>query len=126
MMIGFVVGSTAYWQLVPAMIYDVCDYDELVNFKRREGVVTSLLSLVEAVAGAISMQFFGILLEKSGYVSGASAQSPSALQAIYDCQTLLPAILIALACIFFVLFPITKKKFFEIERELQERKRNSK
>jgi GPH family glycoside/pentoside/hexuronide:cation symporter len=121
MMAGFLVGSAAYWQLAPAMIYDVCDYDELVNFKRREGVVTSLLSIVEAIAGAASMQFFGILLESSGYISGADAQAPSAVQAIYDCQTLLPAIFLTISCVFFILFPITKKRFFEIENELKKR-----
>lgn len=67
------VGSIAYWQLVPSMIYDVCEVDELVNDKRRGGLVISLQSLSESVANAIGLQLMGLILNFSGFDGTATS-----------------------------------------------------
>jgi hypothetical protein len=45
----FTIGNTCYWQLMPAMIYDVCEVDELASGKKRSGEVVSLQALSESV-----------------------------------------------------------------------------
>lgn len=35
--IAYCIGSICYWQLVPAMIYDVCEVDQLINICRISG-----------------------------------------------------------------------------------------
>ena len=48
-----VIAVTMYWQFMPAIVYDVCEYDELETGKQRQGAIVSLLSLVEAFAAGL-------------------------------------------------------------------------
>lgn len=119
----FAMGNTAYWQLVPATIYDICELDELLHSDRREGSVTSLLSLSEALSSAISMQILGIILKLSGFVGDAASQSEITMFWISNCFSFIPAIFTLLAMIMMIKFPIGKESFATIMK-LVEKKRN--
>jgi GPH family glycoside/pentoside/hexuronide:cation symporter len=116
----FAVASTAYWQLMPATFYDICELDEYENHVKRAGTITSTLPMAEAIASAIGMQILGLWLQFRGFTSGASVQSPSALAAIFDCFTIVPGILLAVAALIMLRFPITKQRFEAIKRALND------
>lgn len=121
----FVALSTSiYWQLMPAIIYDVCEYDELETGKKRQGAIVSLQGLVEALATGIGTQILGIVLQMGGFDGEAAVQTETALEWVETSVTVLPAIFLVLAFISLYKYPITKKRFEEIQRELQRRKKN--
>lgn len=117
-----IIATTIYWQFMPAITYDVCEYDELETGKQRQGAIVSLLSLVEAFAAGLGSQLLGIILQLAGFDGSSAVQSESALLWIENCMTIVPVIFIALALLMLKKYPITKEKFAEIQRQLAERK----
>jgi GPH family glycoside/pentoside/hexuronide:cation symporter len=121
LLLVYAVASTAYWQLMPATFYDICELDEYENGVRRAGAITSTLPIAQSIASAVGMQLLGLWLELRGFSSGAASQSPAALAAIFDCFTLAPGLLFAVAALFMLRFPISKQRFETIKRELARR-----
>ena len=119
-----VIAVTMYWQFMPAIVYDVCEYDELETGKQRQGAIVSLLSLVEAFSAGLGSQLLGIILQFSGFDGEAAVQSSTALVWIENCLTVVPVIFLFMAGFFLKKYPITKEKFAEIQRQLAERKAN--
>jgi glycoside/pentoside/hexuronide:cation symporter, GPH family len=117
----FYIGSSAYWQLMPAMIYDICEYDELETGKRREGSIVSLLSVSEALSQAIAMQLLGIILQLAGFDGSSASQTGAALEWVENSLIVIPAVFMVLTVFMVFLYPITKKKFEEIQVELRKR-----
>lgn len=122
LMFIFGVANMTYWQLMPALLYDLCEYDEYVNNKHRSGEIISLQGLSEGVAEALGSQFLGIILQISGFVSEAQSQSVGAMTGINNCMVIFPSILILISCVFMWKYPITKEKFKNIQAELAKRK----
>ena len=63
------IGSICYWQLIAAMVYDVCEDDQLNNRKERSGMVISMQSISESLSEALGLQLLGIIL---GTITGSS------------------------------------------------------
>ncbi len=118
----FSLAYTCYWQLCPAMLYDICELDELVSDKRREGAIVSLQSISEAVSAAVSMQVLGLILEFSGFDGTETAQSENALIWLENSFSIIPAVFLVLAMILIIIYPINKGVFEEILRQLAEKK----
>lgn len=117
------VSTSVYWQLMPSMIYDVCEYDELETGKKRQGTIVSIQGLVEALASGIGAQLLGIILQMGGFDGTASVQTKTALMWVENAVTIIPAIFLVLAFIALFQYPITKKRFQEIQQKLAERKK---
>ena len=117
-----VIAVTIYWQFMPAITYDVCEYDELETGKQRQGAIVSLLSLVEAFAAGLGSQLLGIILQIAGFNGEAAVQSETAMLWIENCLTIVPVIFLALALLSLKKYPITKERFAEIQKQLAERK----
>jgi GPH family glycoside/pentoside/hexuronide:cation symporter len=115
------IGSSAYWQLVPAMLYDICEYDELKTGKRREGSIVSLQSVAEALSQAAAMQLLGLILQFAGFNGEAPVQTPLALEWIENSLMVIPPVFMVLTAIMVFRYPISKKKFEEIRTELRKR-----
>jgi len=115
------IGSSAYWQLVPAMLYDICEYDELKTGKRREGSIVSLQSVAEALSQAAAMQLLGLILQLAGFNGEAPVQTPLALEWIENSLMVIPPVFMVLTAIMVFRYPISKKKFEEIRAELRKR-----
>ena len=123
--IFFVAISTSlYWQLMPSIIYDVCEYDELKSGKKRQGTIVSLQGLVEALATGIGVQLLGIILQIGGFDGDAAVQTETAMRWVENCVTVIPAIFLVLAFLALYRYPITKKRFEEIQRQLKAKKQN--
>ncbi len=119
----YCAGNSVYWQLVPAMIYDVCEVDRLMNGKERAGMVISLQSLSEALSGAVGMQLMGIILNASGFDGEASVQGQTALQWTGFSFTLIPAMFLAISVFCIYRYPVTKKMYQKVLTSLEKRGR---
>lgn len=115
------IGSAAYWQLMPAMLYDICEYDELKTGNRRKGSIVSLQSVSEAFSQAAAMQLLGIVLQLAGFHGEAAVQTALALEWVENSLMMIPPVFMVLTAIMVFRYPITKKKFEEIQAELKKR-----
>ena len=107
--LAYCLGGMCYWQLMPAMIYDVCEVDQLANNKERAGLVISLQSLAESVSNAAGLQLLGIILQFAGFNEGAEVQAANTLTWISLSFSIIPAAFMGLAIVMIIKYPITKK-----------------
>ena len=118
----YCVGSSAYWQLLPAMIYDVCEADELINRKERAGMVISLQALAEALSEGVGLQLMGIILSLTGFSGNAEVQTATARYWTGMSLTIIPAVFMALSVVCVIRYPITKKVYSDVLDALARRK----
>ncbi|MCQ4636224.1 MFS transporter [Anaerovorax odorimutans] len=111
---AYCVGSICYWQLVPAMIYDVCEVDQLANRKQRAGLVISLQSLSESMANAVGLQILGLILQFAGFNGEAAVQSQTTLVWTHLSFTVIPAFFMVLSIIMVIKYPITKTMYNKV------------
>lgn len=125
-MFAFGVSNMLYWQLLPAMLYDVCEVDELVSGQQRQGSIVSLQSLVESASEAIGMLALGFVLELAGFNADLAVQSESALFWVSNCFTIVPVIFIVASAVFVYIYPITSKNFARIIEAVEAQRRGVK
>lgn len=108
------IGTICYWQLIPSMLYDVCDADRLENGADRAGLIISFQGLTESVSEAVGFQILGILLELTGFSSELAAQNPATMHCIQASFTFVPAAFSLIAMFMMIRYPITRARHAEI------------
>ena len=108
------VANTCYWQLMPSMLYDVCEVEELVSGKKHSGSVISLQALSESLSIAAGMQALGIALEMAGFASEAAVQPEGALTWVSNLFTFIPGAFMLLVFVIMTKYPINKKVFKKV------------
>lgn len=105
------LANVAFWTVGVAMTYDVCEVDEYINDKRREGAITGFVSFIQKLGAAIGLWISGILLALIGYDGTTLVQTPAVLKGILSLNTLAPAVLGIIVVVFVILYPINPKNF---------------
>ena len=118
--------SLAYAPTVPllwAMIADVADHSEYVNYRRATGFVFAGVVFALKAGLGIGGAILGFLLSGFGYVSGAgTVQTESAIQGIVLSSSLIPAATFFVGVIALCFYPITKTYNERMQAELTERR----
>jgi GPH family glycoside/pentoside/hexuronide:cation symporter len=114
--------TCVYWDLVPSIYFDICEYDKLTTGQDRESMIVSLQGLVEAAALGFGSFLLGSILDLSGFDGTRAVQPASALTWVAHCTTVLPAFFLLLASLAIWKYPITRDVHAEIVRKLAERK----
>lgn len=121
--------SLAYAPTVPllwAMIADVADHSEYINYRRATGFVFAGVVFALKAGLGIGGAILGFLLSGFGYVSGAGAtQTDSAIHGIVLSSSLIPAAIFFVGVITLFFYPITKKFNEEMQAELTERRKKA-
>ena len=121
--------SLAYAPTVPllwAMIADVADYSEYLNYRRATGFVFAGVVFALKAGLGIGGAVLGFLLSCFGYVSGAGVnQSDSAVHGILLSSSLIPAMTFFVGVVTLYFYPITKKFNEKMQAELAERRSKS-
>ncbi|MBR2619726.1 MAG: MFS transporter [Firmicutes bacterium] len=115
---AFAIGNSAFWQLMPVMLYDVCEYDEWENGRRREGVIVSVQPLLETICSGLSAFVLGLILEHAGFDGSAEAQTESALRGVELSFSIVPAVLMLFTAAMTILYPISRKTYERIKNDL--------
>ena len=110
------VGNTCYWQLMPSMLYDVCEVEELVSGEKHAGQVISLQALSESLSVAIASQLLGIILETGGFDASLEAQSETALNCISTCFSFIPGLAMLLVALLMLRYPVNARRFKDVMR----------
>jgi glycoside/pentoside/hexuronide:cation symporter, GPH family len=116
-------GLGGLFTLMPAMIADVVDADELTSHQRREGMFSSVfwftvkLGLTAALAGS------GYLLNATGFdVAKGGGQAGSTITQLRLFDAFFPFVTSAIAIWAVAAFPITEQKANEVRAELERRR----
>ena len=121
--------SLAYAPTVPllwAMIGDVADHVEYVNYRRATGFCFSGVVFALKAGLGLGGAFAGLILSGFGYVSGTvAAQSDLAVEGIRLVSSVVPAVLFGIGVVALFFYPITKKFNEEMQAELAARRQKT-
>jgi GPH family glycoside/pentoside/hexuronide:cation symporter len=118
---GFGVAAA---HVIPAAIDpDVLEVDELMSGRRQEGIYAGATVLVQKLAQAGVLALLPAVLRWSGYIQPTAAdlvprQPASALSALRLVISVLPAVLLGASIVVAWFYPITRRRYAEIKREL--------
>ena len=121
--------SLAYAPTVPllwAMIADVADHSEYVNYRRATGFVFSGVVFALKAGLGVGGAVLGFLLSGFGYVSGSQVeQSDTAIQGLILSSSLIPAAFFFIGVIALFFYPISKEYNEKMQAELSARRNRS-
>lgn len=118
---AFALGGL--FTLMPAMVADMVDLDELSTHERREGMFGSIFWWVVKLGMAAALAGSGYLLNASGFdvaLEGAQTEQTVFLLRVFD--VLIPAVTCLIAIWAVAKFPITEERAREIRAQLEARR----
>ncbi len=116
-------GLGGLFTLLPSMVADVVDMDELSTNERREGMFGSIFWWVVKLGMAAALAGGGFLLNATGFdvaLGGHQAPNTIFLMRLFDAG--IPMIASAIAIWAIATFPITEAKAREVRLELERRR----
>jgi GPH family glycoside/pentoside/hexuronide:cation symporter len=114
---------TALNVLMPSMLADVCDEDELRHGQRREGVLGAIFMWIQKTGYSLSVLGMGIALEISGFDAKlGGAQSAGSILTLRLFLSISTAVWAGAAIVLLFFYPITQKRAYEIRDELEARR----
>ena len=124
--LGYGAANAIPW----AIVADVIEADELESGRRREGIYYGYLVFFRKLASALAVFVVGELLSAAGYVSSLQGstfipQPESALLAMRFVVGVLPVVMLSLAIIAALRYPLDRQTYNEIRRQLAERRSTS-
>lgn len=119
-----ILKSLAYAPTVPllwAMMGDVADHSEWVNYRRATGFVFAGIVFALKTGLGLGGAICGAIIDSFGFVAN-TVQSPDAITGIKLTSGVIPAATFLIGVIALFFYPITKKKNEKIQMELAERR----
>ncbi len=116
-------GLGGLFTLMGSMIADVCDYDELKSYERREGMFGSIFWWVVKLGMALALAGGGFLLNATGFdvaLEGNQTERTIFLMRFFDVAVPIATSLLAMWAV--ATFPITEERAHEIRGELESRR----
>ncbi|MBR0163985.1 MAG: MFS transporter [Lachnospiraceae bacterium] len=122
--VGF--GNAASLTAIFAIMADMADVDELITSIRRPGTVSGMATFIRKISSGLSAASIGFLLAAVGYdeviANAGGRQSAFTQRSIALIFVIAPALLTALLFVCDIFFPITKKEYDVVQKEIARRK----
>ena len=116
-------GLGGLFTLMPSMVADVVDMDELTTHERREGMYGSIFWWVVKLGMAAALAGGGFLLNATGFdVALGGEQAERTIFLMRVCDAVIPMVTSAIAIWAIATFPITEEKAHEVRMELERRR----
>lgn len=120
------VGMAGSTVSIYAILADMADVDELITSINRPGTCSGMATFVRKIATGCSSAIIGLLLSMVGYsevlANTGERQSAATQAGIAYIYVLAPVVLMAATLIFTVRFPMNRKEFDIIKKEIARRK----
>jgi GPH family glycoside/pentoside/hexuronide:cation symporter len=111
---------TALNVLMPSMLADVCDEDELRSGQRREGMLGAIFMWIQKTGYSASVLGMGIALEISGFDAAlGGAQTADSILTLRLFLAISTAVWAGAAIVLLFFYPITQKRAYEIRDSLE-------
>lgn len=114
-------GMTCAWVILPALIADVCDLDELNTHRRREGMYGAVFSMLMKAGVSATMIASGYVISWTGYKSDIGVQTAQTVFRLRSTMAFVPAVFLVIALLLVFKYPLSKQKVYEIQKSLRER-----
>lgn len=118
-------GIILTWTLIPSMIADICDFDELETHQRREGMYSATFAWLLKVGVTLAMALSGWLINAAGIIDAAEVQTPEAIFNIRLLFTVLPTVFVLIGGYFILRYPITEDDAEQVKQQLEARHNQS-
>jgi oligogalacturonide transporter len=109
-----------------AILSDMADVDELITSISRPGTCSGMATFIRKIATGFSSALIGVLLAFAGYneviANEGARQSAATQQGIALIYVFAPIVLMVLTLFFAVRFPMGKKEFEIVKRDIARRK----
>lgn len=116
-------GLGGLFTLVPSMIADVVDTDELKTHQRREGMFGSIFWFMVKLGMSVALAGGGYMLNASGFdIALGGAQAPGTIIMLRLFDAVVPFVASGLAIWAVATFPITEARAYEVRQELERRR----
>jgi GPH family glycoside/pentoside/hexuronide:cation symporter len=115
-----IVASGFFWVLLPSMLADVVDFDELEGGKRREGAFASTLSYVLKFGTTFTLLITGPLIELTGFNARKALQDPTTIMGLRILFAVVPAMASLLAAFTLRRYPLNRQTMVAIRARLEE------
>jgi glycoside/pentoside/hexuronide:cation symporter, GPH family len=117
-----IVASGFFWVLLPSMLADVVDFDELEGGTRREGAFASMLSYVLKLGTTVTLLVTGPLVELTGFDPRKALQDPTTITELRVLFAVVPAAASLLAALALRRYPLTHDTMNLIRARLEARR----
>ncbi len=114
-----IVASGFFWVLLPSMLADVVDFDELGGGTRREGAFASTLSYVLKLGTTLTMLATGPLVELTGFDPRRAWQDQTTITELRILFAVVPAAAALLAALALGRYPLTRDTMRSIRASLE-------
>ena len=109
----------ALFTMVPSMVADVCDLDELQCGTRREGMFSGIYWWIQKLGQAGASVLSGVLLVWTGFnVALGSNQAPQTLLYMRLCDIGIPIVTSLIAIFIIMTFDISETKAYDIRGQI--------
>lgn len=113
----------ALFTMVPSMVADVCDLDELECGTRREGIFSGIYWWIQKLGQAGASVLAGVLLNVTGFnVALGANQTPQALLYMRLCDVGIPIVTSLIAIFIIMTFDISEAKAYDIRAQVERRR----
>jgi GPH family glycoside/pentoside/hexuronide:cation symporter len=124
-LVSFVIKAPSIafiWLILPSMVADVCDVDELNTGLRREGMYGAVYGWILKIGVSIGLLLSGFILTMAGIVPAEKMQSPEAIRNLRILFSTVPFIFTMGAVFLISHYPLTEQKVEQLKEELKHRK----
>jgi oligogalacturonide transporter len=120
--LGMAGSSTTIY----AILADMADVDELITSINRPGTCSAMATFIRKIATGLSTAIIGLMLSWVGYsevlANTGARQSAATQHGIGLIYIFAPIVLMALAIVFTVIFPMKKREFEIVKKDIARRK----
>jgi glycoside/pentoside/hexuronide:cation symporter, GPH family len=111
-------GLAAYLVLVNAMSADIVDYDESLNGRRREALISAANSWITKMGVSVSFILAGLVLNLTGFDAALATQDPATVFKMRLCFCAIPAAGTLAGFLLLRGYPLSRERVEQIQREL--------
>jgi len=114
---------TGMWVVVPSLLADVIDHDELKTGERREGSFSSFFSWFHKLSGTLFYGLSGPIIDLIGFNAKLGGdQPPEVIGRMFLAMSILPACMGLLMILCMILYPLKQDTMLDIRKQLEERR----
>ena len=117
--VGVAAAHVLPWSILP----DAIEWDEWKTGKRHEGMFYGIVTLGQKVASSLAIPGALLLLQASGYDAANDVQPATVHLMIRIVVGPIPALLLAGAIVFALLYPLSREEHHHVVSELEQRRR---
>ena len=128
LVLSFIIGlgMAASPITIYAILSDMADVDELITSIRRPGTVSGMATFIRKIATGLSCTIIGLCLSLVGYDENLATQklrqAASTQVGITQLYVWLPIVLMVLAIILALMFPMNREEYRVIKKEILRRR----